>query len=91
MLHLEVLIEPGSVYDSVYEGLGNHVGNDIAFLGRRDTGWECTNETECTMVNSAKLTKTDSLSHDHTISHRKKEAYREYLHTYINKMLRFLD
>lgn len=22
-LHLEVLVEPGSVYDSVYEGLGN--------------------------------------------------------------------
>ena len=45
MLHLEVLVKPGSVYDSVYEGLGNHVGNDIAFLGRRDTGWKCMDET----------------------------------------------
>ena len=37
MLYLEVLIEPGSVYDSLCEGLGNQVGNNIAFLGRRDT------------------------------------------------------
>lgn len=37
MLYLEVLVEPGSVYDSVCEGLGNHVGNNIAFPGRRDT------------------------------------------------------
>ena len=36
MFHLEVLVKPGSVYDSIQKGLGNHVGNDISFLGRRD-------------------------------------------------------
>jgi hypothetical protein len=38
MLHLEVLIELGGMYNSFYEGFGNQVGNDIALLGRRDTG-----------------------------------------------------
>lgn len=36
-LHLEVLVVLASMYDSVYECFGNHVGHDMAFLSRRNT------------------------------------------------------
>lgn len=84
MHHLEVLVEPGSVYDSVYEGLGNQVGNDIAFLGRRDTAKKSKDESLRLAYNNAKLTKTDSLSTVHTIKSPKKAIEKSvYIPIYI--------
>ena len=79
MLHLEVLVELGSVYDSVYEGLRNQVGNNIAFLGRRDTGGNVWMRHAYNNGKTQLLTKTDSLCTTHTISRRMK-GYREYIY-----------